>query len=374
MLALPLLFTLAAAPPPPRWVDAHTHISARSTDRALEIFDEVGIDWALNLSGMWPGGPLEANLAAARESGRMLVSTNLPWGLAERRLDFPQIASRLIQTAAFMGARCLKIEKALGLHVHHPDGRRLAVDDPWLDPVWETAGRIGLPVVIHTADPEAFWLPSDENNERIAELTAHPGWSYYGRDVPSFEGLLAELMNVVARHPDTIFVAVHFGNRAEDPAWVSAQLDKYPNLFVDLAARIPEVGRHPAAQVREIFIRHADRILFGTDLGVSGASFLMLGSFGEEPNRRDEVGPFFEAHRLWMETDRVLPSPTPIQGEWDIHGLNLPARVLEKVYVDNAVRIFGPPPAKAKGWRFRPPYFRLPSPPASRARPVAPSP
>ena len=361
-VALPALLALIAAPPA-GLVDAHTHISPQSTERALEIFDEVGIDWALNLSGLWPGGPLEANLEAARETGRLLVSTNLPWGLAQRRRDFPQIAARLLKTAAFMGARCLKIEKALGLQVLHPDGHRLAVDDPWLDPVWQTAGAIGLPVVIHTADPEAFWLPIDENNERLAELSAHPGWSYYGRDVPPFESLLAELMRVVARHPETIFVAVHFGNRAEDPAWVGEQLDRYPNLFVDIAARIPEVGRHRAEAVRALFIKHQDRILFGTDLGVSGPEFLMLGSFGEEPNQRSEVAPFFAAHRRWLQTRDTLPSPTPIQGDWSIHGLGLPQPVLQKIYVKNAVRIYGPPPAKAKGWRLRPPYFRLSSGP-----------
>lgn len=357
LTTLPLLLSLNASPPL-RVVDSHTHISPSATGRAHEIFDEVGIDWALNLSGLWPGGPLESNLAAAKESGRLLVSTNLPWRLAQRRKDFPQIAARLIRTAAFMGARCLKIEKALGLQVQHPDGHRLAVDDPWLDPIWRAAGQIGLPVVIHTADPEAFWLPTDANNERFAELSAHPAWSYFGQPVPTFEALLEELMNVVARHPETIFVAVHFGNRAEDPQWVSAQLDLHPNLFVDIAARIPEVGRHKAKVVREVFIKHQDRILFGTDLGVSGADFLMLGSFGEEPNQPHEVGPFFAAHRRWLQTSDEFPSPTPIQGEWPIHGLSLPDDVLQKIYVRNAVRLFGPPPSKATGWRLRPPYFR----------------
>lgn len=357
-LAALALWPVLAAAPPRRLVDAHTHLSPRAADRALEIFDEVGIDWALNLSGLWPGGPLEKNLEVARDSGRWLVATNLPWRFAQRSLQFPQACARLIETAAFLGARALKIEKALGLAVRHPDGRLLAVDDPWLDPIWAAAGRVGLPVVIHTADPEAFWLPVDEDNERYAELKAHPGWSNYGRDVPSFEDLLAQLMRVVARHPDTIFVSVHFGNRAEDPAWVGEQLDRYPNLYVDIAARIPEIGRHDAEQVRQVFLRHQDRILFGTDLGVFGDEALMLGSYGDEPNRREEAGPFFAAHRRWLETRDDMPSPTPIQGDWTIHGLGLPEAVLEKVYSKNAVRLFGPPPARATGWRLRPPYFR----------------
>ena len=330
--------------------------------RAEAIFDEVGIDWALNLSGGWPGGPLEQNLAAARASGRVLVSTNLPWAAAQRYPEFPAGAAKLVRAAAALGARCLKIEKALGLQVRRPDGTRLAVDDPWLDPIWRTAGEIGMPVMIHTADPEAFWRPADAKNERLAELTAHPGWSYVGRDVPPFEALLEELIHVVERHPDTIFVAVHFGNRAEDPFWVSEQLDRLPNLYVDLAARVPELGRHDPERLRQVFLRHQDRIVFGTDLGVSGEDFLMLGSFGEEPNRREEVGPFFTAYQRWLEARDEQPSPTPIQGDWSIHGLGLPPDVLEKIYVQNAVRLFGPPPRLATTWRMRPPYFRIEAP------------
>ncbi|MCA9554002.1 MAG: amidohydrolase family protein [Myxococcales bacterium] len=348
----------AAAAPPPRWVDAHTHLSSRSMERAHRVMDQVGIDWAVNLSGGWPGGPLEESMDAAKASGRELVCTNLPWAAARRFPRFPEGAAKLIREAAGLGARCLKIEKALGLVVKKPDGTRVAVDDPWLDPIWETAGAIGMPVLIHTADPEAFWRPVDEHNERRAELTAHPAWSYVGREVPPFADLLDELMRVVARHPDTIFVAVHFGNRAEDPFWVAEQLERYPNLYVDVAARVPELGRHDPEKLRQVFLRFQDRILFGTDLGVSGEDFLMLGSFGEEPNRPEELVPFFDAHHRWFETRDTMPSPTPIQGEWQIYGIGLPDEVLEKIYVRNAVRLFGPPPAKATTWRMRPPYFR----------------
>lgn len=350
--ALALLALLAAEPPKRVVFDAHTHISPSELSRFHGILDEVGIAWTLNLSGYFPGGPLETQLQAARTSGRMLVAANLPWRAARAREDFPELAVALLERSQALGAVALKIEKALGLIVQKPDGSRLAVDDPWLDPVWRAAGRLGLPVVIHTADPKAFWDPVDEKNERLEELTAHPRWSNFGQPVPSFEALLAELEQVIARHPGTTFVSVHFGNNAEDPGQVGRLLDRYPNLYVDLAARVPELGRHDPALLRALFIKHQDRILFGTDLGVSDDDFLMLGSFGTEPNRRDEVGPFFAAHYRWLETRDDQPSMTPIQGRWTIHGLGLPAPVLESIYAKNALALFGVPTS-------HPPYWRL---------------
>jgi predicted TIM-barrel fold metal-dependent hydrolase len=361
-LALALLSCEKSAPPPKpsppaRFVvDTHVHVTPTELDRLHSIMDEAGIDWVLNLSGLWPGGPLEKQLAAAKKSGRIVVAMNLPWGAIRIRPDdFPQIAAELMREGKRLGARALKVEKALGLAVPKPDGSGLiAVDDPWLDPIWKAAGDLELPVVIHTADPKAFWLPLDQNNERIEELSAHPRWSNYGQPVPSFETLLAQLMNVVKRHPKTTFVSVHFGNNAEDPAWVGRMLDEHPNLYVDIAARIPEIGRHDPKEVRAIFIEHADRILFGTDLGVFPDGY-MLGSYGEEPNRREEAGPYFAAHYRWLETSATFPSPTPIQGRWDIHGLALPDDVLRKVYFGNAFRLFGPAPKNAK---HGPPFFR----------------
>jgi predicted TIM-barrel fold metal-dependent hydrolase len=331
-------------------VDTHVHISPTEIDRAIDIFDEVGIAWAVNLSGMWPGGPLEEQLDVAKKSGRLVVACNLPWFAARKTKEFPQIAVKLLEQAKALGARALKVEKQLGLHARKYDDTLLKVDDPWLDPIWEAAGRLGMPVVIHTGDPKAFWLPSDKKNERLEELTAHPRWSYYEeykkKLVPSFQELLNQLMNVVKKHPKTTFVSVHFGNNSEDPFWVQEMLDKYPNLNVDIAARVPELGRHNAEKLRRVFAKHQKRILFATDLGLSDDNFIMLGSFGKDPNTREEVVPFFRAYFRWLETSDDQPSPTPIQGRWNIHGIALPDEVLEDVYVNNAVRLFGPAPTK----------------------------
>ncbi|MBI4816448.1 MAG: amidohydrolase family protein [Deltaproteobacteria bacterium] len=330
--------------------DSHVHTAPRGIPALIEIMDEVGVRYALNLSGRWPGGPLEKQLEAANATGRVLVATTLPWGLAAESTDFPNICAGLVMEAKRLGARALKIEKALGLGVPKPDGSLLRVDDPWLDPIWQAAGETGLPVVIHTADPKAFWLPMNEKNERIEELRAHPGWSNAGvPGLPSFDELLAALMRVVAKHPKTRFVAVHFGNNAEDPEWVGRMLDQHPNLYADVAARLPELGKHEAKLVRRVFLRHKDRILFATDLGV-GHDGLMLGSTGKEPNRREEVAPFFRGHWRYFETDdSQIPSVTPIQSRKPMQGIELPDEVLNRVYRENAIALFGTPTSSTAG-------------------------
>lgn len=355
------LIGLAAAIPP-AVADTHVHISPGSYARAEAIFEASGVDWALNLSGSWPTGRargvFERQMTAARRSGRVVLAVNLPWRYAQHP-KFPEVMVQLLEKATVAGARALKIQKALGLGVLGPGGTRLPVDSPVMDPIWRAAGRLGLPVVIHTADPKAFWDPVTPENERYAELSVHPGWSYYGeKEVPSFEALLAELERAVAKHPNTTFVSVHFGNHAEDPRAVSAQLDAYPNLYVDLAARVVELGRHPPEALRQLFLRHRGRILFGTDVGVWPQGGIMLGSTGEEPDTDADAPPYYRAHYRWLETSETLPSPVPIQGDWDIRGLDLPSEVLNDLYRGNAEMLFGPPPAASKAAERYPPYFR----------------
>ena len=336
------------------------HISPSESARALALFDAVGIDWALNLSGGWPGGRMEAQLEVARATGRWVLAANLPWRYAPHP-KFVPIAVSILEEAAALGARALKVEKALGLSAQDEGGGRLAVDSPRLDPIWAAAGRLGLPVVIHTGDPKAFWEPVTEDNERYAELSVHPGWSNYGiPGLPSFEALLAELEHVVARHPETTFVSVHFGNHAEDPWAVERQLARYPNLYVDLAARIVELGRHDPKRLRGLLERYSSRVLFGTDLGLWPRGGIMLGSTGEEPDTDADGPPYYAAHWRWLETEDTLPSPVPIQGAWSIRGVHLSADALERIYRENAERLFGPPPAASVAADAYPPFFRNP--------------
>lgn len=330
-------------------IDVHTHIGPDAIARALTVMDRWGIDGMVNLSGMYPGPPrnmLETQIeAAAAAKGRMAVFANVDFGRALRLYpDYGTYLANQLAEAKQKGAIGLKIPKALGLgYPAPPDGRRpLPVDDPGLDPLFEKAGELGLPVAIHTGDPKAFWEPPGPNNERFDELKAHPGWSFYGEPaLPSWEQLYEALERRVGRHPKTTFIGVHFGNAPEEPDRVARMLDKYPNFFIDTAARVPEIGRKDAGKMRAFFEKYQDRVLFGSDTGVgSTQDEMMYGSNGADPPTAADEERFFTATWRYFETrDRQFEHPTPIQGRWKIDGVGLDEGVLRKIYFENAARV-----------------------------------
>ena len=339
-------------------IDVHSHISPNGLERALTLMDSWGVDGMFNLSGGYPGGPrhmLETQLEVARASGgRIAVFANVNFlrAVRDRPRDYGAAMAEELGVAKEMGAIGLKIPKGLGLGYPAPgEETLLAVDDPGLDPLFEQAGALGMPVAIHTGDPKAFWQPADEKNERIDELRAHPEWSFFGEPVPSWAELHAQFERRVARHPKTTFIGVHFGNDPEDPDRVGQMLDKYPNLFIDTAARVPEIGRHDPVKMRQFFVKYQDRILFGTDLGVGPTQDdMMYGSNGSLPPTLDDERRYFQSTYRYFETsDRQFESPTPIQGRWKIDGIGLPEAVLRKLYFENAARILKWKPAPAVG-------------------------
>jgi predicted TIM-barrel fold metal-dependent hydrolase len=337
-------------------IDFHTHVLPSGLARLAEVMRENGLALAVNLSGGSQGRGLEVSVAMA-EAFPGIVSFYTPDWRLRGEPGFAEAEARKLEEAVRRhGFRGLKVSKALGLHLTLPDGVRMPVDWPGLDPLWAKAGELGVPVAIHTADPKAFWRPVTPENERFEELSLHPGWSYHGSGLPSQEELLAELERVFARHPRTTFVSVHFGNDAEDLAYVGRILDTYPNVFADTAARLGEIGRHPPDEVRRFFIRHRDRLVFGTDLGIS-ADGLMLGSQGAEEPTMADVGPFFDAHwRFFEGKARGIAHPTPVQGRWTIDAIDLPDDVLDALYYKNAERLLGLAPAGPDG----PPLPRKP--------------
>jgi predicted TIM-barrel fold metal-dependent hydrolase len=331
-------------------VDLHVHVAPEGVPRLLDLMQRYGVAAVVNLSGGHLDD-LDLQLAAARGSaGRIVVFTTLAYEQV-RYPDFGERMALLLRDAHARGARGLKIAKLLGLGLRTRDGKLLRIDDPRLDIVFDTAAELGMPVAIHSGDPRAFWLPVTPDNPRRAELEAHPGWALYGRDVPPFGSVLAQLEARIARHPKTTFISVHFGNCAEDPDYVARLLRTYPNLYIDTAARIPEMGRHSAARMRDFFAEFQDRILFGSDLGVGPEpSPLFLGSQGATPPTDAERERFFSATRRYFETNDVaFEHPTPIQGDWKIDGIGLPREVLEKVYFANAVKLLGLDPALLGG-------------------------
>jgi predicted TIM-barrel fold metal-dependent hydrolase len=345
--------TPARARPPhlPR-IDVHMHISPFGIERLVTLMDRWGIDGVINLSGMYPGPPrgmLEMQLEAARRAGgRIAVFANVDFvRMVRLRADYGRALADQLAEGKRLGAVGLKIPKGLGLGYPGPDGHTLlAVDDAGLDPLFDKAGELGMPVAIHVGDPKAFWRPVNKANERWDELRAHPEWSFHGKQPsgqpwPSWEDLHRAFERRVARHPKTTFIGVHFGNDPEDPDEVGRMLDAHPNLVIDTAARVPEIGRHDAEKMRRFFIKYQDRILFGTDTGVGESQDeMMYGSTGANPPTAADETRFFESTWRYFETrDRQFESPTPIQGRWKIDGVGLPEPVLRKVYFDNVARI-----------------------------------
>ena len=322
--------------------DAHAHIHPYDTARALEIYGRSGIVGFANASG-GHGAALEAALEAARPfAGRVAVFANwnpqgfLQPGWVEREVDG-------LRRAKALGAKGLKIYKALGLGFADPDGRRVAVDDPRLDPIFAECGRLGLVIDIHTGDPQAFFEPPTADNERWEELAHNPGWSFHGPGFPSWEQLFSEYERRVARHPGTRFIGIHFGNAPEQPERVAAMLRRYPNLYVDTAARLGEIGRTPPFDLRKIFVEHRERILFGTDFGLFGPEMTLGAPEATRPGPA-EADLFFERHWLFFETrGRGIAHPTPIQGRWSIDAIGLPEEVLHDLYHRNAERLLGLP-------------------------------
>jgi predicted TIM-barrel fold metal-dependent hydrolase len=328
-------------------IDVHVHVPPSRAREAVRVFARHGVRLALNASGGHPGPGLDASLAASRAAGGGLLHyCNLDFSRVEE-VDWADYARRSLERCARDGAIGLKIYKSLGLGVTLRDGRLLRVDDPRLDVAFDAAGRLGLPVLIHTGDPQAFFRPPTEDNERYAELRAHPSWSFHGERPgggrwPSWEALFAQFEARVARSPGTTFVGAHFGNAPEEPERVARMLDRYPNLVVDTGARIPEIGRHDPGRMRALFVRHRDRILFGTDIQMGRSGGWVLGSSGARSDPPARIPVFYERHWRYFETaDRDFPHPTPIQGDWTIDGLDLPREVLEDLYHRNAERVFG---------------------------------
>ena len=333
---------VVASAPIPKF-DVHTHIAPDGMARAISVLVPNGVVGAVNLSGGDGPEMLAHQLreAANAGQGRVLVFANLDFrdALAPGWVE-GQVA--WLHQAKQMGAHGLKIFKTLGLWVHDSAGKRIAVDDPRLDPIFEAAGELGLPVAIHVGDPKAFFEPVTPSNVRYQELSLNPGWSFADRTkYPPWETLFQEFQNLVARHPKTTFIGVHFGNDPEEPARVAALMDRFPNLIVDTAARVGEIGRMPPEALRKIFVDHRTRILFGTDIGV-GANDLTLGCPETYPETAETTARFFAAHWAFFETDRRgLAHPSPIQGNWTVDFIDLPRDVLEDFYHRNAERLFG---------------------------------
>ncbi len=332
----------AAAPHRPHGIeiiDSHVHITPTmpALAQALEVFDRVGITRFVTKSGGSYGDPrFAATVAMKRVLGdRLEWFCTIDWS----GIDEPDFAARTawkLERAALNGAKGVKIFKDLGLGVRDQSGALVPVDDPRLAPIFEKAGEMGFIVAMHTGDPLAFFDPVTPDNERYDELSIAPSWSFYGEEFPGHDELLEQRDRLLARHPETIFLLIHLANYPEDIDYVDQLLDRFDNVWVDTSARVPEFGRHSAERMREFFVKHKDRVLFGSDF-ISMPQGMQLGSVSERPPGIDDAVEFYERHWEYFETDGAqIDHPTPIQGRWKVDAVSLPPEVLKKLYHDNA--------------------------------------
>jgi predicted TIM-barrel fold metal-dependent hydrolase len=316
-------------------IDAHCHYDASTRARVHHVNRVGGLTAAIHLwDCRWP----PARFDESSEWNRLepaLLRCHVPDFSNVGAPGFERALERDLRVAARCGAVGVKVWKNLGLWLRDTSGRRIATNDPRLDALWATAGELGLPIAIHTGDPPAFFAPLTDDNPRIEELRTHPDWWYGGGDFPSLQRLHEELEIVVARYTATRFVAVHFGCFMP---WteVRRMLATYPNYHVDTAAAIADMGRSDVGAVRDLVVDFEDRVIFGTDL--------LRTEVIEMPNlgpRRWELREYFERHWRFFETGASgLEHPMPDQGAWTVTGLDLPDRVLPRLYSENARAVF----------------------------------
>ncbi len=314
-------------------IDAHNHLGRWLSEGwmtphvgdLLALMDTCGVERIVNLDGRW-GDELSATIDRydAAHPGRFTTFCHVDWAQLADADPLPGLIAQL-EDSARRGARGVKVWKDLGLEHRDAAGALVLPDHPVVIAVLRRAGDLGLPVLIHTADPVAFFDPLDAANERLDELSQSPDWWYGDRSrYPSFDGLMAALDRLLEAIGTTTVIGAHVGCHAEDLGSVSAMLTRRPNFHVDLGGRVGELGRQPRAFAAFV-ARHADRVLFGSDAFPIDAQALRT------------------AYRF-LETDdehfAYCPGePIPPQGRWAVSGAALPQEQLAQIYRGNAVRL-----------------------------------
>jgi predicted TIM-barrel fold metal-dependent hydrolase len=309
-----------------RWLSSDGSWMVPDVRGLLEVMDVCGIERIVNLDGRW-GEELDANLARYDRAhpGRFATFCHVDWGAVASGAGPDHFVTQLEDNHR-RGARGLKIWKDIGLTVRDQRGVLVRPDDERVVATVRRAGELGMPVLIHTADPVAFFEPVDARNERLEELVAMPHW-WFGDPAtyPTFADLMDALDALVGAAPDTTVIGAHVGCHAEDLHWVGRMLDRHPNFCVDIAGRLAELGRQPRAFQR-LVSTHPDRVLFGSDFfPPTRQGYRLLFRFLETT---DEHWPYAGSE------DQV-----PSQGRWAVSGAGLDPAALESLYRGNALRL-----------------------------------
>jgi predicted TIM-barrel fold metal-dependent hydrolase len=318
-------------------IDAHNHlddeygggwINKPLTD-ILRAMDEVNVHTLVDLDGGWGEKTLQNHLKILETnlSERFQVFGGINWETWKSYGNrFPDLAAKRMREQAKWGASGLKIWKDLGLKVRDQDDQLVDINDHRLDLIWQTAAELKWPVMIHVGDPAAFFEPMDNKNERWEELITKTEWHIPSPPFPPLIKLLDSFSSMVNRNRTTTFIGAHVGGYAEDLAWVGKMLDKNPNYYIDISARLGELGRQPYSAKR-FFHKHADQILFGLDYGIDRTLYQIAFRFLETDDE------------YFNYSNTNIPS----QGRWAIYGIGLSDDILRKIYYQNACRVLNIP-------------------------------
>lgn len=303
------------------FIDVHNHQFAmpiQDLDKLVGEMDSLNMAVMVNLSG-FRGKYLEWSLDNVKNSNpnRFILFLNIDF----EKLDdagWPEETLKMMEEGVKQGVRGLKVYKTLGLDETDNEGHRIAIDDPRLDPVWAKCGELGIPVLIHSGEPNSFWNPKDKHNERWLELKRHPGRYRSADDYPSFEKVMAEQHRVFRKHPGTKFINAHLGWFGNDLERLGKLLDEMPNVYTELGAVLAELGRQPRF-ARQWLIRYQDRVMMGKD------------SYN--------VKEYYTYFRVLETDDEYFDYYRKYHAHWKMYGLALPDSVLKKVYFKNALRV-----------------------------------
>jgi predicted TIM-barrel fold metal-dependent hydrolase len=305
-------------------VDIHGHPPALTSpaivDRIVAEMDALNLRVMVNAGGTSAERLRESlqTIRASRHSDRIVMFTNL--NFRDVSAGFGRRAAQQVEEDVKAGALGVgEIMKDFGLRARKPDGTRLKLDDPELDPIWETCARLNIPVFIHAGEPSEFFQPIDNNNERWLELALFPDRRYQDRSrYPAFEELMAERDRLLSKHPDTTFILAHLGWHANDLGRLGAMMDRLPNVYGEIGAVLYDLGRQPRT-AQAFFAKYQDRILFGKD------------------SYQPDEYPYY--WRTLETADDYFDYYRDYHAFWKLYGLALPDAVLRKLYYENALKL-----------------------------------
>ena len=313
-----------------KFIDVHSHLwnmPLMDLDELVTEMDEINMGYIVNLSGSGFGPQAAKDIyfdkstenVNKNQPGRIGLFVNVDFNSIDVE-NHVENQVNIIRSSVDKGAIGLKVYKSLGLTNKDSKGKRVAVDDERLGPIWEVCGELGIPVLIHSADPFQFWQDKDDQNERWFELKEKPN-RYYGDSdfIPPFEDIIKEQHTVFERHKNTTFINAHLGWMGNDLKRLGDHLDSFPNVMTEFGAVIAELGRQPKT-ARQFFIDYQNRIMFGKD------------SYNKEE--------FYTYFRVLESDDEYFSYFRKRHAFWKMYGLNLPEEVLKKVYYKNALKLF----------------------------------